>query len=105
MRDLLKSKWTRQQIEWAVQIGIESGTKPRNAKSVLHASILPDVAEGKRPASATVKATPSARDPVPAIDPEAMARLEAGIAERKAQRERALAMIEAGRGEQNATAN
>jgi hypothetical protein len=100
MRDLLKSKWTRQQIEWGVQVGIESGTKPRNARSVLHASILPDVALGKRPGSATSNALPSARDPVPAIDPEAMARLEARIAERAEQRLRAIALIEAREREQ-----
>jgi hypothetical protein len=87
IRDLLKSKWTREQIEWGVQIGIESGTKPRNAKSVLHASILPDVVEGKRPMSCTANAPPSVKQ-VPTTTPtalsaEARATLEAEVAKRK----------------------
>jgi hypothetical protein len=106
IKSLLKERerWTHQEIEWAIEIGVECGTKPRNAKSVLHASILPEVREGARPArltaSTTSNALPSARDPAIAVDPEAMARLEAGIAERAEQRLRAIAMIEAREREQ-----
>jgi len=112
MQDLLKSCpartsecWTRQEVRWALEIVAERPKKPTKLKNYLHSSILPEVRAGKRPQGATANAPPVAVA-VPAIDPEAMARLEAGIAERKTQRERALAMIEAGRGEQtNATAN
>jgi len=97
--------WYRAEIVVALAIVAERPKKPDKLKNYLHSSILPEVRAGKRPQGATANAPPVAVA-VPAIDPEAMARLEAGIAERKTQRERALAMIEAGRGEQtNATAN
>jgi hypothetical protein len=102
IRDLLKSKWTRQQIEWGVQIGIESGTKPRNARSVLHASILPDVAEGKRPGSATANAPPSP-PPAPPMSPEGRAKLDADIADQTARIQRANLARLAREAEQNGT--
>ena len=95
VKSLQKDKWTRQEIEWAVEIGIESGVTPRVARSVLHASILPDVREGKRPQRMTANAPPLMRtvpERPPLIDPVKMAEMESAAAERKRVRENALAL-------------
>lgn len=84
IKSLCKDGWTRQQIEWGIEIGIECGTVPRNAKSVLHASILPDVREGARPERISKPPPPPPRTGIVEISEEEAERLGAEIEARRA---------------------
>jgi len=109
MQDLLRDRparespcWSRQEIDWGLEIVAESSTVPRKLKALLHSSILPEVRAGKKPARLAL-APPDPPPTVPEISPESRAKLDQEIAEQNARIQRAKALRLAREAGQNGT--